>query len=161
MLRVIATDVSAGALEVARRNAERAGVAGRIVWAAGAGTAPLQGLVPPGAADAIVSNPPYIPTGQMAGLPVEVRAHEPVAALDGGPDGLVVHREIVAGGLRYLRAGGILALEVAAVDDQARAVAAMIVGAGGYAAPAIVRDYAGADRVVLAERGREDADTGR
>ena len=160
-LRVIATDVSAGALEVARRNAARAGVGGRIVWAAGAGTAPLQGLVPPGGVDAIVSNPPYIPTAQVAGLPVEIRAHEPVTALDGGPDGLVVHRQIVAGGLRYLRAGGILALEVAAVDDQARAVAALIVDAGGYVAPAIVRDYAGADRVVLAERGREDADSGR
>jgi len=160
-LRVIATDVSPGALAVARRNAARAGTGDRIVWAAGAGTAPLQGRVPPGTVDAIVSNPPYIPTAQVAGLPVEIRAHEPMAALDGGPDGLVVHRQIVVGSLRYLRAGGVLALEVAAVDDQARAVAALIVEAGGYTAPTIVRDYAGADRVVLAERGREHANSGR
>ncbi|HXX37241.1 MAG TPA: peptide chain release factor N(5)-glutamine methyltransferase [bacterium] len=157
-LRVIGTDVAAGCLEVAHRNAVRAGVEGRIVWTEGAGTTPLEGRASMRCVDAIVSNPPYIPTAQLAGLPVEIRAHEPVTAIDGGPDGLTVHRQIVAGAVRCLSPGGILALEVSAVDDQARAVCALIEETGGYETPSIVPDYAGADRVVLARRGGRDAD---
>jgi len=160
-LRVIATDTSAGALQVAQQNAARAGVAGRISWAEGSGTAPLEGRVPPGGLDAVASNPPYIPTAEIAALPLEIRAHEPAAALDGGPDGLAVHREIVAGAARFLRAGGVLALEVAAPGAQAGAVCALIRATGRYEAPSIVADYAGAERVVLAVRGRDDADPRR
>lgn len=155
--RLLATDSSAGALEVARLNAARCGVEERIEWAGGAGLAPLapQGLE--GTVDALVSNPPYIPTAEIARLPEELRDHEPLEALDGGPDGLSVHRAIVLGAPRYLRPGGVLAVEVAATGDQAKAVAALIVSEGAYAPPVIVRDFAGVERVVIAKKGH-DAD---
>ena len=150
--RVLATDVSPGALEVARKNAERCGVAHRIAWAQGAGLEPLASLGIDGNVDAVVSNPPYIPTSEIPRLQREVREHEPAVALDGGPDGLRVLREVVAGAARYLAPGGVLALEVAAMQDQAATVAALIAGVGGFGPPGIVRDYAGMDRVVLAVR---------
>jgi release factor glutamine methyltransferase len=156
-LRVVATDISALALVVARGNAARSGVADRITWREGAGIAALAGVVQDGALDALVSNPPYIPSAEVAALPVEVRAHEPRVALDGGPDGLRVHRDVIAGA-RYVRPGGVLALEVSALGGQARAVAALIAAVGCYGAPSIICDYGGAERVVLAVRSGDGAD---
>jgi len=150
--RVLATDVSPEALDVARINAARCGVARRIAWAAGAGLDPLARLGAEGPADALASNPPYIPTSAIAHLPREVREHEPAVALDGGHDGLCVFREIIAGAARSLAPGGMLALEVAAVEGQAAAVAGLISAAGGFGPPGIVRDYGGAERVVVASR---------
>ena len=155
--RLVATDSSAGALEVARLNAARSGVGGRIEWAKGSGLAPLAGRGFEETIDALVANPPYIPTAEIARLPEEVRNHEPQEALDGGPDGLAVHRMLVAGASRYLRPGGWLAVEVAATGDQAKAVAALIAAEGGYAAPVIVSDFAGAERVVTSVKRGDDA----
>lgn len=153
--RLLATDSSAGALEVARLNAARCGVEGRVAWACGAGFAPLAGRGLEETVDALVSNPPYVPTAEIARLPEEVRNHEPLEALDGGPDGLAVHRALVLGAPRYLRPGGVLAVEVAATGDQARAVAALIGAGSAYGPPVIVRDYAGAERVVFAKKGHD------
>ena len=149
--RVLATDCSAGALAVARENAGRAGVAGRIEWAEGPCLAPLAGRGLAEAVDALVANPPYIPTAEIAGLARGVREHEPRVALDGGPDGLGVHRQIIAGAGHYVALGGVLALEVASLWNQAESVAALI-AASGLGTPRIVRDYAGGERVVLAVR---------
>lgn len=88
---VTAVDVSSAALAVARRNAEAHGVAERISWVhaplAGwlAGPAPDRGAA---GIDLIAANLPYVPAGELAALPPEVRLHEPRVALDGGPDGL-------------------------------------------------------------------------
>jgi release factor glutamine methyltransferase len=149
--RVVATDCSAAAVDLARQNAVRAGVGGRIEWATGADLEPLAARGLERAVDAVVANPPYIPTAEIAHLPREVREYEPRVALDGGPDGLAEHRRIIAGAGRYLRAGGVLALEVASLWNQAETVAALI-AAGGEFSPRIVRDYAGAQRVVVAVR---------
>jgi release factor glutamine methyltransferase len=148
--RVLATDVSAAALDLARINAACSGVADRITWAPGSALDPLDGLTAEGSLDAIVSNPPYIPTLEVARLPKEVREHEPAVALDGGSDGLDVHRPIVGRAARYLVPGGMLALEVAALWDQAATVAGLIAVTRAFDAPRIVRDYAGADRIVVA-----------
>lgn len=156
--RVLATDCSPAALDVARGNVVRAGAAGRIEWAEGPGLEPLSSRGLLGAVDALVSNPPYIPTTEIARLPREVREYEPRVALDGGPDGLAVHRQIITGAARYLRPGGVLALEVAALWGQARAVAALVADAGVGTGPEIVRDYAEAERVVLAVRDGDGAD---
>ncbi len=155
--RLVATDSSAGALEVACLNAARCGLGGRIEWAEGSGLAPLAGKGFEETVDAVVSNPPYIPTAEIARLPEEVRNHEPPEALDGGPDGLAVHRMLVADAPRYLRPGGWLAVEVAATGNQAEAVAALIAAAGRYTSPVIVRDFAGAERVVIAAKRGDDA----
>jgi len=148
--RVLASDVSAAALDLARINAACSGVADRITWALGSALDPLDRLTGEGSVDAIVSNPPYIPTSEVVRLPKEVREHEPAVSLDGGSDGLDVHRPIVGGAARYLVPGGMLALEVAALWDQATAVAGLIAATRAFDTPRIVRDYAGADRVVVA-----------
>lgn len=87
--RGVATDVSTAALAVAQRNAERLGVAGRASFVATHG---LDGCTVP--FDLVVSNPPYIATGDIPGLEREVRDYDPHLALDGGADGLGVYREI-------------------------------------------------------------------
>jgi release factor glutamine methyltransferase len=150
--RVVATDPSAGALAVARLNADRHGVAHRIAWAQGDNLSPLAGRGFEGRVDALVCNPPYIPSADLADLPEEVRAHEPREALDGGPDGLAVHRHIIGDASLYLRPGALLALEVGGVRDQSRAVAGLMAAAGSFRPPRIIRDYAGIERIVIASR---------
>jgi release factor glutamine methyltransferase len=150
--RLVATDASPEALAVGRLNAARHAVASRIAWAEGEDVAPLAAMGLDGRVDAIASNPPYIPTADLPDLPREVREHEPRLALDGGPDGLTVHRRIIAGAPRYLRPGGVLALEVAAVSGQPGAVARLMTASGAYRRPEVVRDYAGMERVVAAAR---------
>ena len=150
--RAVATDVSNAALEVARANGVRLGFAGRVTWRCGDGLEALAGVVPAAGADAVCANPPYVPSADVETLAREVRGHEPRAALDGGPDGLAVHRRIVEGAGAYLKPGGVLALETCAEGHQARAVAALIAAAGGFAPAEIVQDYAGLDRVVVAAR---------
>lgn len=136
------SDISAAALAVARKNAERLGVAARISFYEGD-----FGEGPDGRFDVVVSNPPYIRTQEIAALAPEVRDHDPRAALDGGSDGLDAYRTILARAPLILKQGGVLAFEVG--FDQAQAVAALCRSAG-LRDPAIRRDLAGRDRVVVA-----------
>lgn len=106
--RAIATDLSEEALTVARKNAAQHGVLARVTFVQ---TETLTGIGGP--LDLIVSNPPYILTGEIAGLQVEVRDREPTLALDGGEDGLRVLRTLAQQGREVLRPGGGLAVEVA------------------------------------------------
>lgn len=139
----IGVDRSTRALAQARRNAERNGVGGRAGFACTDWTAGLQG-----AFDLVVSNPPYIASATIADLATEVREHDPVAALDGGADGLDAYRRILrsltAGPVR-LAAGGALALEVG--YDQAESVS-RLGSEAGLGEGRIVRDLAGHARVV-------------
>jgi release factor glutamine methyltransferase len=104
--RVIATDISAAALSIAARNARRHGVGHGVEFRQ---TSLLDGVTGPAAL--IVSNPPYVPANDIAGLPPEVRVWEPLQALDGGPDGLDVVRALVADAPRVLAPGGWLIME--------------------------------------------------
>ena len=104
--------------------------------------------------DMIVSNPPYIPTAVIDTLEPEVRAGEPLLALDGGADGLAFYRRIAAQAARHLRIGGKLFLEIG--FDQAQDVTALLREAG-FIEIGTVRDYGGRDRVVRAERGMHTA----
>jgi release factor glutamine methyltransferase len=136
-LRVMASDVSLRALEVASANAERLGLEVEVVQA---------DLVPPGEFDAIVSNPPYIPDAQRALLAPEITRHEPALGLFAGPDGLEVIRELVPAACE--RAPW-LALEVGA--GQADAVEALMREAGLHQVERH-RDLAGIERVVVGAR---------
>jgi release factor glutamine methyltransferase len=98
-----------------------------------------------------VSNPPYIPTGELDGLPAEVRDFEPRAALDGGEDGLECLRVLVQDGPELLAPGGFLALEVG--DGQAQAVAETLRERLDRAE--VHRDYAGRERIVTGVRRAE------
>jgi release factor glutamine methyltransferase len=144
--RVVATDVSEGALAVAASNAEALGLGGRLELRAGSVYEPI------GEGErfhVIVANPPYVMESERAALMPEVRDHEPGAALFGGADGLAVIREIVSGAPSRLHGGGLLALEVG--PSQAVAVAELMRGAG-LAGARVVPDLAGRDRIVLATR---------
>jgi release factor glutamine methyltransferase len=113
---VWATDLSPDALAVARSNAERHHVDGRVTFFEG----DLFGPLPQGARfDAVVSNPPYVKTGELAGLQREVQK-EPRLALDGGADGLIFLRRIIDAAQASLVPGGLLALELG--EDQGAAV---------------------------------------
>jgi release factor glutamine methyltransferase len=144
---VAAVDVSPDALEVARRNADRHGVADRVSFHQGDLFAPL----PAGAAyDLIVSNPPYVTPTELAGLAPEVRDHEPRVALDGGPDGLAFYRRIAADAARFLAPGGSVLVEVGWTQDAA--VRALFEGAPDLTVGASVKDGAGRSRVVTAKK---------
>lgn len=145
--RVYATDLSEEALGVARENAEALKLAGRIVFLQGDLFEPLYQLGLEGKVDVIASNPPYIPSEELPRLPPELH-YEPRMALDGGPDGLALHRRIIAEASWLLKPGGLLALEVGA--DQAGSVTGLIKEREGYEAVEVVKDYAGHDRVILA-----------
>ncbi len=144
--RVIATDLSAPALAVARRNAQRHGVLDRVEFRAGAGLEPLRAEV--GRLDAIVSNPPYISDAEWADVAPNVSNHEPALALRGGPDGLDAIRPILAGAAALLRASGLLAVEIA--HSQRDAVLAIARGLPDLAGADVHKDHEGFWRMLTA-----------
>lgn len=101
----VGLDLSPRACAVAKANAERNGLAGRVEIRQGSWTSSLEG-----AFDVVVSNPPYIETAALAGLDVAVRDHDPALALDGGADGLTAYRDIMA--VLPALMGGFAVLEV-------------------------------------------------
>ncbi len=139
--RVTAVDFSEAALRVARENAHRLGLTQRINFV-------QADLFPPapGSFHLIISNPPYIPTGELCHLPADVGRYEPHQALDGGADGLFFYRRLLPPPPSLLARKGIMALEVG--EGQADSVQNLFPGAR---AVKIIKDYAGLDRVVLFE----------
>ncbi len=105
--RCVAVDLSLGALATAARNAADAGVADRFLPL---NADYLSALGRP--LDCVVSNPPYIPTGELGGLDAGVRRFDPALALDGGPDGLDAYRRIVREAAALLPDGGDLLFEI-------------------------------------------------
>lgn len=138
--RVTGADISEDALAVARENGERLGA--RVEWVRSDLFSALEGRC----FDMIVSNPPYIPTGELEGLQREVR-REPVLALDGGEDGLACYRAIVRGLPGRLCPGGSLLLEVG--DGQAARVRALLEKL--FDSTAVLADLSGLDRVVTGD----------
>jgi release factor glutamine methyltransferase len=141
-LDVVGVDVSPAAAAVARENARALDLATRVRVVA---TDLFDGIRDLGA-ELIVSNPPYLPSGLMPGLPPEVRIHEPRIALDGGTDGLALIRRIAVAGRRCLRSSGALVVETAGAD-QASAAAALL-RAAGWDQVAVRADLVGIDRFV-------------
>jgi release factor glutamine methyltransferase len=143
-LEVLAVDRSPDAAQVARANADKLGLAIEVVE--GDLLAPVAARAP---FALIVSNPPYIPSAEIAGLAAEVRK-EPLAALDGGTDGLDLIRRLVADAPPLLSDGAALVLEVGA--GQAPAVVALFAADGRYAPATVTKDLAAIDRVVAARK---------
>lgn len=142
--RVIATDLSADALDVARANHQAVGGAAAVEFRSGS----LFDPVPGERFDVIVANPPYVALPERAALDPEVRDWEPAAALFAGAEGLDVLRPLVAAAPGYLRRPGLLALEVG--HAQPALVAQMAREANEFAEVGVARDLAGRERFVLA-----------
>jgi release factor glutamine methyltransferase len=137
----VGTDLSPGALETARRNADINGVADRFEAVESDWFAAVTGVF-----DIIVSNPPYIVRSVVGTLDDEVRLYDPILALDGGEDGLDAYRAIAAGAGDHLRDNGLVAYEIG--YDQKDQVTA-IMRDNGFARIEAVRDFGGNDRVLL------------
>jgi release factor glutamine methyltransferase len=147
--RVVATDLSAGALEVARANREAAAPDAPVEFREGSLFAPVAGE----RFDVVVSNPPYVGAEERDALDAEVRDWEPAGALFAGAGGLDILRPLVAGAPAHLAPGGLLAMEMGAA--QADAVCALVRETGAFTDPRVIRDLAGRDRIVLAEKKTE------
>lgn len=131
------SDLSEAALAVARDNAQRLGVEADFVR-----SDLFENITEK--YEVIVSNPPYIPTGEIPGLMEEVRDHDPLTALDGGEDGLFFYKKIISQAERYLYPGGMLFFEIGA--DQGEAVSELM-KAAGYQEVKVCQDLSGLDRV--------------
>ena len=150
---LMATDVSAGALAVARRNAAQHGVAERIEFVQCnllAGFAASWLGMCHSKLDVIVSNPPYVGREEAGALPREVREHEPAAALYGGAQGAEIYAPLVEQAAEHLRPRGILVLELG-YNVLAR-VRPLLEGAGYWVKLSVTKDLAGIPRILAAER---------
>jgi release factor glutamine methyltransferase len=147
--RCIAIDRSSEALEVARRNAQKLGCA--VNFLEGDWFSPLEtsGL-PHASFDALLSNPPYIPSAMVASLELEVRHHEPQLALDGGKDGLSAIRILAEQGWLWLKPGALWLVEL--MVDQAPMVIDLLAANGHYTEIQAHRDLEGIERFVSAKR---------
>ena len=139
----VAVDISPTALAVASDNATRHNVLERLTFCQGDLFNPVQVAQ---VFDAILSNPPYIPEADIAGLAPEVR-QEPLQALVGGADGLDFYRRIIGEGRKHLAPDGFIALEVGI--GQAQLVASLAKDSGFFEVSEIVKDYGNIERVVV------------
>jgi release factor glutamine methyltransferase len=149
--RVIATDVSLDALEVARANVRRcAGVLSALVSLRHGS---LLGPVPERGVRVVVSNPPYIAYDEAARLPASVRNWEPAVALFSGADGMALTARLVRDASGVLASGGLLAIEVDA--RRAGVAAELAASAGAYDDVRVLLDLTGRERFVVARRREE------
>jgi len=142
--RVIATDLSTDALQVARENALRLRPKAPVDFRHGADLAPLDGL----RARVIVSNPPYIAYDEASALPAAVRDWEPASALFAADGGMARYDALLAHGQHYLETDGTLVLEV---DSRRGVETARRASEYGWVNVRLVRDLAGRDRVLVAQ----------
>ncbi len=142
--RVVATDLSAAALDLARETARAldAAVEFRL--------ADLLAGLPEAGADLVVSNPPYVATAEIARLDRKVRAFEPHLALDGGPDGLRTISRLVGKAVHVLKSDGMLMMEIG--EDQADAVEEILCQTSHLQFQRLKSDFAGKCRVATARR---------
>jgi len=147
---IYATDISGDALNLARKNAKLHGVSAKITFLKGDLYQPLLEYGLTNKLDAIVSNPPYIPSADLKNLQKEIRDFEPLVALDGGKDGLEFYRKIILGSSRFLKPSGLLALEMG--FDQGTRVVGIARKLNIFKSIEIKKDYSNKDRIFLAVR---------
>ena len=148
--RVWATEIVAETADAARANADRCHLAERVTVVVGDLLDPLPGDIR-GRVDVIVSNPPYVPSADVAALPPEVADFEPLVALDGGSDGLAFARRLMVEARHWLAFGGLLVMELdtGKCADAAREAATL-----GYEEVIVRPDLTGRDRIIIARHGK-------
>ena len=144
--RIVATDLSMAALQLAQENAKSNQVDDKIFFIQG----DMFAAIPGGSQKftVVVTNPPYVSDAEILKLPREIRDFEPHHALEGGPDGLEVIRRIIAEAPAVLSPAGALIMEMGA--DQAESVPALVKDSQNYESYRIVKDYSELDRVLVA-----------
>lgn len=150
---VLAVDISGPAVLVAKRNIERLGLSDRVTVEQGDLFEPIARLVDARPFDLIVANPPYIASDQMQSLDRSVRDFEPAGALDGGVDGLAIHRRILESAPKHLEPGGRVFLEIA--FDQGPGARELAAAFDAFEPPRILKDFGGRDRVLTMQRKSE------
>jgi len=147
--KIYAIDISKGAIQVARKNARFHNVEGEVEFLLGDLFSPLEKFNSNLAIDFVVSNPPYVKSRDLVLLQPEIKK-EPISALEGGNEGLNFYQRIIPEALKYLVDGGYLIMEIG--DRQGKAVMNLIKKEKRFSPPQLVKDYAGLDRVVEAQK---------
>lgn len=145
----VGVDISEKALAVAEENGKNLKMDDRVTWRRGDY---LSALEEGELFDGILTNPPYIPTGDIRGLAEEVR-HEPMNALDGGADGLTFYRKLAQGAAEHLKDGGFLAAEFGI--HQAADVVNLLKETGKFDSFEVITDYGGIERAVYCRKKAE------
>lgn len=151
--RVVGTDVSRDALDVARLNAKRHGVLERLDLLEGSLLEPLHeypGTRGKGSLHFLVANPPYIPDHEWDAVEPNVKNHEPGLALRGGVDGMDLVRPLIEGGPEMVRRGGLIMIETAA--STAKEAAELLRKGGQVEGVEVLNDFEGLPRVVMGRR---------
>jgi len=144
-VRILASDISAAAVEVARRNMQRYQVDGKVSLFCGDLYEPFRDHRE--AADIVICNPPYIPTTSLKKLARQITDHEPVVALDGGPYGLNIFRRLISEAPTFLKKEGMLVFEIG--EGQEKLVERLLIKNGAYKDIAFFK-YEGKVRAVAA-----------
>lgn len=145
----VGVDISEKALALAEENGKNLKMDDRVTWRRGDY---LTALEEGELFDGILTNPPYIPTGDIRGLAEEVR-HEPMNALDGGADGLTFYRKLAEGAAEHLKDGGFLAAEFGI--HQATDVVNLLKETGKFDSFEVITDYGGIERAVYCRKKAE------
>ena len=151
-VNVTCSDISEGAIKVAKENAQKHGVAKSVKFEQGDLFKPFSKHFRKQKFDMIISNPPYIKSSIIPTLQKEVCEHEPLSALDGGESGLDFYERIVSGVGSHLRKGGVLLLEIG--HDQGEAVSGLLSRNGDFTSIRVLKDLANRDRIVFAKKSK-------
>jgi len=151
-VNVTCSDISEGAIKVAKENAQKHGVAKSVKFEQGDLFKPFSKHFRKQRFDMIISNPPYIKSSVIPTLQKEVCEHEPISALDGGESGLDFYERIVSGVGDHLRKGGVLLLEIG--HDQGEAVSGLLSRNGDFTSIRVLKDLANRDRIVFAKKSK-------
>ena len=151
-VNVTCSDISEGAIKVAKENAQKHGVAKSVKFEQGDLFKPFSKPFRKQKFDMIISNPPYIKSSIIPTLQKEVCEHEPISALDGGESGLDFYERIVSGVGGHLRKGAVLLLEIG--HDQGEAVSGLLSRNGDFTSIRVLKDLANRDRIVFAKKSK-------
>ena len=151
-VNVTCSDISEGAIKVAKENAQKHGVAKSVKFEHADLIKPFSKHFRKHKFDMIISNPPYIKSSVIPTLQKEVCEHEPLSALDGGESGLDFYERIVSGVGSHLRKSGVLLLEIG--HDQGEAVSGLLSRNGEFTSIRVLKDLANRDRIVFAKKSK-------
>ena len=151
-VNVTCSDISEGAIKVAKENAQKHGLAKSMKFEQGDLFKPFNKHFHKQKFDMIISNPPYIKSSVIPTLQKEVCEHEPLSALDGGESGLDFYERIVSGVGSHLKKGGVLLMEIG--NDQGEAVSGLLSRNGEFTSIRVLRDLAQRDRIVFAKKSK-------